>query len=168
MSDKSSPPSWSLEKRNIHSFLFSNSSQHLTFIFPPSNLPWLLLRTVSPLPLAVISCTGRRRSPSVTAAASTCSWKTCLSLHCHQLVCRHLTRWINARHTCLLITTYFQFQSCQAQYSAASFPGSRIAELIQNPLPDIYNAAQSVSHIYHVQALFICLGEKDTVVSAAQ
>lgn len=79
-----------------------------------------------------------------------------------------VTRWTNARHTCLLITTYFQFSNCQAQYSGTSFPGSGIAEVTQNRLPDIYHTAHSAGHIYHVPALLIHLGERYTVVSAVR
>lgn len=127
--------------------------------------PAPFFRQYSPLPLAAISCEGLHRSllqpPSapvkpVSPSAAT-SW-------CAVTV----TRWTNARHTCLLITTYFQFSNCQAQYSGTSFPGSGIAELTQNRLPDIYHTAHSAGRIYHVPALLIHLGERYTVVSAVR
>lgn len=161
-SDKSFPAPL-LVLMKIHSFLLSSSCQHLTFLFALSNLPRLLFQAGSPLPLAAIPCEGPHRSllqpPStpekpVSPSAAT-SW-------CAVTV----TRWTNARHTCLLITTYFQFSNCQAQYSGTSFPGSGIAELTQNRLPDIYHTAHSAGHIYHVPALLIHLGERYTVVSA--
>lgn len=107
--------------------------------------PAPFFRQYSPLPLAAISCEGLHRSllqpPSapvkpVSPSAAT-SW-------CAVTV----TRWTNARHTCLLITTYFQFSNCQAQYSGTSFPGSGIAELTQNRLPDISHTAHSAGRIY--------------------
>lgn len=160
-SDKSFSPFWYSWK-----FILFSSLTHVSIW--PSSLPYRILPGFFFRQSLLFLCYFLRRSPSVTVAATVCSWKTCLSLRRNQLVRGHLTRWTNAWHTCLLITTYFQFPNCQAQYSGTSFPGSGIAELIQNPLLDIYHTAHSASHIYHVQALLIHLGERYTVVSAVQ
>lgn len=100
----------------IHSFLLADSWHYpmtcFLLLVKPFSAP---LQAVPALPLAtraLISCTGRRTSPSVIVAASICSTATsCWT--------SHLTRRINAQHTSLLITTDFKFQNCQNQYSGA-------------------------------------------------